>query len=39
MSDWSSLMTPQKATLDSMHDSYPSDVSNLSYNFLRLIIL
>ena len=35
-------MTPQKATLDSMRtlpDSYPIDVSQLSFNFLCLLLL
>ncbi len=43
MSDWSALMTPQKATLDSKRihflDSYPLDVSHVSYNFLCLLLL
>jgi|LakMenEpi03Aug12_release.lakeMendotaPanAssembly.Ray.scaffolds.fasta_scaffold4487255_1 hypothetical protein len=39
MFDWSTLMTPQKATLDSLrtlshfHDSHSIDVSHLSFNF------
>ncbi len=42
MFDWSALMSPQKATLDScIHfcDSYPIDVTHLSFDFLRLLRL
>ncbi len=41
MTDWSALMTPQNATLDSKHtlDQYPFDVSHLSFNFFCLLLL
>ncbi len=42
MSDWSFLMTPQKATLAAcvhFRYSYPIDVSHLSFNFLCLLLL
>ncbi len=44
VSDWSSLMTPQKATLNTMRtvhfrNLYPVNVSHLSINFLFLLLL
>ncbi len=44
VSDWSSLMTPQKATLNIMRtvhfrDLYPVNVSHLNFNFLCLLLL
>ncbi len=43
MFDWSALITPQKATLWTacvhFRDSYPIDVSHLSFNFLCLLLL
>ncbi len=42
-SDWRAIMTPHKATLDSMRTPvwilYPIDVSHLSVNFLCLLLL
>ncbi len=39
MFDWSALMTPQKAILDSFVDLYPIDVSNLNFNILCMLLL
>jgi hypothetical protein len=39
MFDWSALMTPQKAILDSLSTfEYPSDISHLSFNILCLLL-